>query len=146
MKNLFALFALLISLTLTAQDNVYVKKGVAIEGYDVTEYFNNHALKGMAMYQTTYEGNKYYFVNEKNKSKFEANPSAYIPAYGGYCAYAIGEKSKKVSIDPETFELKDGKVYLFYNSWGTNTLDLWNENNPEELRKKADLNWEKLKK
>ena len=70
---------------------------------------------------------------------------AYIPQYGGYCAYAVAESSKKVNIDPETFEIRDGKLYLFYNSWGNNTLKKWNKKNVKGLQKKADLNWEVIK-
>jgi hypothetical protein len=32
-----------------------------------------------------------------------------------YSAYSIGKQSKKVSIDPKTFKITDGKLYLFYN-------------------------------
>ena len=53
--------------------------------------------------------------------------------------------SKKVSVDPETFEIRDGKLYLFYNSWGINTLKKWKKNNVKGLQKKADQNWEAIK-
>lgn len=127
-----------------AQDNYYTKKGVAIEGYDVTEYFNNTAVKGTKEYSIAYDGATFYFASAENKILFETNPKKYIPQYGGYCAYAIGVKAKKISIDPKTYEIRDGKLYLFYNSFGTNTLGLWNKKDPEALRVKADENWEKI--
>ena len=65
--------------------------------------------------------------------------------YGGYCAYAIAVDSKKVSINPKTFEIRDGKLYLFYNAWGTNTLKLWQKENVKGLQEKADKYWEALK-
>ena len=68
-----------------------------------------------------------------------------MPEYGGYCAYAVGLKSEKVDINPETFEIRDGKLYLFYDSWGINTLTMWNEKGAQELKEKADKNWEKIK-
>jgi len=49
-----------------------------------------------------------------------------------------------VKIDPETYEIRDGKLYLFYNSWGVNTLDLWNKEGAEQLRIKADENWKSI--
>ena len=69
----------------------------------------------------------------------------YVPQYGGYCAYAIADKGKKVSIDPETFEIRDGKLYLFYNAWGTNTLKMWLKEDVKGLQEKADKNWEDIK-
>jgi hypothetical protein len=53
--------------------------------------------------------------------------------------------SKKVDVNPETFEIRDGKLYLFYNSWGNNTLKKWLAMNAQGLQEKADLNWELIK-
>jgi hypothetical protein len=50
-----------------------------------------------------------------------------------------------VDINPNTFEIRDGKLYLFYNAWGTNTLELWLKGNVKGLQKKADQNWEAVK-
>ncbi|WP_363928617.1 YHS domain-containing (seleno)protein [Winogradskyella sp.] len=88
---------------------------------------------------------KYKFASPKNLDIFLKTPEKYSPQYGGYCAYAVAVKSKKVNSDPETFEIRDGKLYLFYNSWGTNTLELWKKENVKGLQKKADQNWEAIK-
>lgn len=144
-KIVFYLFAFF-SVQLVAQTDYYTKKGVVIEGYDVTSYFNGTPLKGTKQFSVTYDGAEFYFANEKNKKAFQANPNKYMPQYGGYCAYAVGLKSQKIKIDPETFEIRDGKLYLFYNSWGTNTLDLWNKKGAEQLQLKADENWKSINK
>lgn len=144
MKNLFLLIVFFSTLNIWSQTDYYTKKGVAIKGYDVTEYFNNTAVEGSKEYSATYDGVVFYFATQANKEKFKANPKQFIPQYGGYCAYAVGAKGEKVSINPKTFEIRDGKLYLFYNSFGTNTLDLWNEENPEALKAKADENWIKI--
>tara|TARA_B100001063_G_C16313684_1_gene334163 strand:- start:200 stop:361 length:162 start_codon:yes stop_codon:yes gene_type:complete len=52
----------------------------------------------------------------------------------------MGTKGEKVSVNPEIFEIRDGKLYLFYNSWGINTLNLWITERATKLRKKADQN------
>jgi len=143
MKKLIIAISLLGTFTLWSQTDYYAKKGVVIKGYDVTEYFNNKALQGTKEFSSKYDGATFYFASKENKEKFEAAPEQFVPQYGGYCAYAVGLKEKKVSIDPETFEVRDGKLYLFYNKFGTNTLDLWNEQNPEELKAKADAYWSK---
>ena len=142
MKNTFLAFLLIISTTIVAQD-FNTKKGYVANGYDVVSYFNNKAIKGDKKFSTTYNGVKFKFSSHKNLKTFKNSPKQYLPQYGGYCAYAIGVTGKKVSINPKTFEIRDGKLYLFYNSWGTNTLDLWLKEDPVKLQKQADKNWGK---
>ncbi|MDB4170718.1 YHS domain protein [Polaribacter sp.] len=121
-----------------------LKNGVAISGYDPVAYFTEKkSLKGKKNISTTYMGVVYQFYSHANKQLFIKTPSQYEPQYGGYCAYAIGLKDEKVKINPKTFEIRDGKLYLFYNSWGTNTLELWIKEGAQELQKKADINWKK---
>ncbi|WP_339751609.1 YHS domain-containing (seleno)protein [uncultured Winogradskyella sp.] len=102
-------------------------------------------MEGSKTYSTTFDSVKYKFSSKKNLDIFLNNPEAYIPQYGGYCTYAVATNSKKVDIDPKTFEIRDGKLYLFYNSWGNNTLTKWLEENVKGLQKNADLNWEAIK-
>mgnify|MGYP001154063863 CR=1 FL=1 len=141
------LLAFLISLTyINAQSIDYnLKKGYVAEGYDVVEYFKNKAIEGHKAFTTTHDNVQYKLVSQENLNTFLKAPENYIPQYGGYCAYAIAIDSKKVSVDPETFEIRNGKLYLFYNSWGINTLKKWKKNNVKGLQKKADQNWEAIK-
>ena len=60
-----------------------------------------------------HEGATYYFKSEQNKQQFLKIPEKFLTQYGGWCAYAVGGKAEKVSIDPETFIITDGKLYLF---------------------------------
>ena len=140
MKHVITLLVLIISTSLYAQD-YNTKKGFVAEGYDVVSYFNNTSVKGNKKFVADYDGVQFKFSSKENLEIFNTSPKKYVPAYGGYCAYAIGAKGEKVSIDPETFEIRDGKLYLFYNSWGTNTLELWEEEGAEGLKIKADKNW-----
>jgi len=142
MKTLSLLFVLFIGFAATAQQMDYnLKKGYVAEGYDVTEYFNNNALEGDKAFTATHDGVKFMFASQENLDKFTASPEKFIPQYGGYCAYAVADKGKKVGIDPNTFEIRDGKLYLFYNKWGVNTLDKWVEEGPEKLKEQADAAW-----
>ena len=145
MKSLILLFTLTFS-SLSAQTIDYnLNKGFVANGYDVVAYFNNEAIEGDKKYSTSFDGIKYKFSSEENLKIFNAYPKKYIPQYGGYCAYAVAIKSDKVSINPKTFQIKDNKLYLFYNAWGTNTLDLWKKENDNLLKEKADKNWENIK-
>ncbi|MDT0556386.1 YHS domain-containing (seleno)protein [Patiriisocius hiemis] len=144
MKKKILLLLFFISTIAFSQEHVNLKKGYAAEGYDVVSYFSNTAEKGDKTYTATYEGVKYKFSNNKNKKTFLENPAMYVPQYGGYCAYAIALKGDKVSVNPKTFQIIDNKLYLFYNSWGTNTLEKWNEEGAEALQKEADANWKSI--
>lgn len=142
---LFFLAASLFTVSgMMAQKDFNKKKGVAINGYDVVSYFDGNAKKGTDTFTADYEGTTFLFLSEENLDKFEGNPEKYVPQYGGYCAYAVAVKGKKVSVNPETYEIKDGKLFLFYNRGNTNTLELWKNENPEELKKQADTNWQKI--
>jgi len=146
MKKTLMILFLGIGLTINAQSIDYnTSSGYALEGYDVVAYFSNTAKKGNSSYTATHDNVKYKFVSQANKDAFKADPAKYLPQYGGYCAYAVGARNKKVTPDPETFEIRDGKLFVFYKSWRRNTFDLWKKQGPAKLKAKADKNWEKLK-
>ena len=145
MKALLFIFFISISSTYAQQIDYNIKKGFIANGYDVVAYFNNETIEGNKSFITEFDGVKFKFSSQNNLDVFNSSPPKYIPQYGGYCAYAIAEKGEKVSINPETYEIRDGKLYLFYNAWGTNTLELWLKNNVKGLQEKADKNWVDLK-
>ena len=144
-----ALIFYLIVSTSVAQTDVREKQfnledGLAIQGYDPVAYFVQHkAVKGKSAYTHTKDGVKYYFSSGANRELFIKNSSMYEPQYGGWCAYAMGESGEKVEIDPETFKITDGKLYLFYNSLFNNTLPKWNKNEVS-LKSNADKNWKTI--
>lgn len=149
MKLLSIAFTLLLFVGAQAQSDdlrkkhFNIKKNIAIEGYDAVSYFSGKPAEGKSSLSHTVNGVMYYFSSTANLNLFKANPAKYEPAYGGWCAYAMGESGEKVKIDPETFKILDGKLYLFYNFWGNNTLEEWNKNE-KPLKSKADQNWKKL--
>jgi YHS domain-containing protein len=135
-------FGMLIASSQTTDYNT--KKDYVAKGYDVVAYFDNQAIEGEKEFTATYDGVKFKFSSATNLKTFNDAPEKYIPQYGGYCAYAIAIKSEKIDINPKTFEIRDEKLYLFYNSWGNNTLKTWKENNVKGLQSKADKNWEAM--
>jgi len=120
-----------------------VKKQVAIKGYDPVSYFSGQPKKGSKDNSFDYMGVLYYFYDNSNLEKFKSDPAKYEPQYGGWCAYAIGETGDKVKINPETYQILDGKLYLFYDFGGLNTLESWKKDQTN-LKRKADNNWQKL--
>ncbi len=127
------------------QTDYYVKKGFAIAGYDITSYFEDAPQEGSNEFVYEFDGTKFKFVSQENLEKFKANPEEFLPQYGGYCAYAIAYKGKKYKVNPETYEIRDGKLYLFYNAGRNNTLEKWIAEDPEKLRGLADAAWTKVK-
>jgi len=116
---------------------------LAIQGYDPVAYFKQgKAVKGTKEQALTHNGATYYFTSAQNKATFQTSPEHYEPKYGGWCAYAMGATGEKVDVDPETFKIVDGKLYLFYNSFFNNTLKLWNKDE-KNLHTKAEVNWKK---
>lgn len=141
MKDVLMVVILLTSMGTVAQSiDYHTKKGYVAEGYDVVAYFDDTALEGKNEFSTEHDGVNYKFVSKEHLETFKANSPKYIPQYGGYCAYAIAD-GKKVTIDPESFQILDGKLYLFYDSIFADTRKSWNEEGPEKLRQKADKNW-----
>jgi YHS domain-containing protein len=119
-----------------------VKKNIALEGYDPVSYFDGKPMEGKEELKLSYEGIVYQFSSQANLNKFKSKPTLYEPQYGGWCAYAMGESGEKVKVDPETFKILNGKLYLFYNFWGNNTLEDWNKNE-KKLLQSGDMNWKK---
>jgi YHS domain-containing protein len=149
MKNL--LFAILSIITFSGytqtdairKKNFNIDNGIAAEGYDVVSYFDGNPVAGKPSIKANYKGTNYLFVSQPNLTRFKSNPEKYVPQYGGWCAYAMGASGEKVKIDPETYKITDGKLYLFYNFWGNNTLTDWNKNE-QNLMNNANRNWNKI--
>ena len=117
--------------------------GLAIKGYDPVAYFSGKARDGKKDIRLDYQGITYCFATTTNREAFKANPTRYEPQYGGWCAYAMGAKGEKVEVNPETFKIVDGKLYLFYNKFFNNTLNSWNKDE-SHLKENADKSWTKI--
>lgn len=151
-KKLLNILFIFISLSTFAQNenrritSFNLEKKIALQGYDPVAYFKQgKAVKGKKEITATYEGVTYNFSMPVNKEYFLKNPSKYEPQFGGWCAYAMGDSGEKVEINPDTFKIIDGKLYLFYNAYFNNTLKSWNKDEVN-LKSKAEVNWKKIAK
>lgn len=114
---------------------------LALYGYDAVAYqAENAARKGTDEYTATYEGNTYRFASAANRDAFTANPSRYVPAFGGYCAYGVAQ-GHKVKVDPEAFRVVNGTLYLNYDK---GVQKKWLTDIPGNIAK-ANGNWPGLK-
>ncbi len=121
------------------------RDGLAIEGYDPVAYFpegGDKPVKGDARFEHTHEGVKYRFASRENLDRFKADPAKYEPAYGGWCAYAMGNNGTKVEIDPKSFTVENDRLFLFYKDFFTETRNSWLKDE-KSLLPKAEANWKK---
>lgn len=117
-----------------------LEDNIALQGYDPVSYFSGKPQKGKKTFSFVYQGIPYQFVSQANLNIFKKSPEKYEPAYGGWCAYAMGATGEKVTIDPETFQIRNGRLYVFYNALFNNTLEKWKKDETN-LNKKADQYW-----
>lgn len=121
-------------------------ESVALAGFDPVAYFEaggGRPQRGLIRLSVEHAGVTYRFANEKHRELFQKDPSRYLPAYGGWCAWAVGELGKRVDVDPESFELRDGRLFLFYRDPELDTRDLWRVN-AADLTAKAEANYPAL--
>lgn len=91
------------------------QNGVAVRGYDVVAYFTeSDSVPGLPSISTTHEGVTYHFSSEEHLALFNADPARYLPAYGGFCAYAVAN-GYTASIQPDLWVVHKGRLYLNFN-------------------------------
>ena len=85
---------------------------VMLAGHDVVAYFTlgRHA-PGLLRIKSVYQGVTFRFANEQHKALFDANPSKYLPQYGGYCANGMAYGIPWGG-DADTWLIVDGRLYI----------------------------------
>lgn len=117
------------------------EQGIALHGYDPVAYFTVGApTKGHASFTAKYEGASYFFASAENLKKFKANPAAFAPQFGGFCAMGVALE-KKLDGDPAVWKIVDGKLYLNVNA---DVSVAWQRDIPGNLEKANDY-WPEIK-
>ncbi|MEQ8362869.1 MAG: YHS domain-containing (seleno)protein [Cyclobacteriaceae bacterium] len=146
-KSILVVSAILVSTLTYAQDkkayNIDDSK-IALQGYSPVSYLDlGIAQVGLKEYKASYNGLNYYFTSQDQKKKFEANPTKYLPQYGGFCAFGVSVGAK-FRVDPNKFLVKDGKYFLFLYDLEVDAQQLWLAGKHKDLLSTADTNWNKL--
>lgn len=115
----------------------YSEGGIAIDGTDTVAYFKQgKPVAGSPDISHEWNGSKWLFSSEENRAAFVADPAAYAPQYGGYCAYAVSEGYTAPTV-PEAWKIVDGKLYLNYSKSVQST---WEQNQSKRILD-ADAKW-----
>ena len=113
---------------------------LAVGGYDPVAYFTEgQPLEGSGDFELEWNGATWRFASQANLEAFKAEPEAYAPQYGGYCAWAVAQ-GYTASTVPEAWHITDGKLYLNYS---LGVRDTWRQDIPGHIAK-ADGNWPKV--
>jgi len=124
-----------------ASDPVAVNTGyfgnVAIEGYDTVAYFTEHkAVKGSEEYSYEWLGASWHFASDEHRKLFEADPISYAPQFGGLCAEGMAYNEMTVNIEPEAWQIIDGKLYITAGAQFVEDM--------RAIRPRAEENWPKV--
>lgn len=129
-----------------AKPEIYVKQGGvfsagwehALGGYDTVAYHTQgKPVKGDPQFSTEYKGATWIFASQENLDTFLADPDAYRPQYGGYCAYALAAKGQLIHGDPLAWHIDNGKLYVNYDK---GTQKRWLQDKAGYIEK-ADAQW-----
>ena len=140
----FTLTAIFSAITLAAMAHAATPEvftgrfsNLAVGGYDPVAYFEENApVKGAKEFSFEYSGASWRFSSAENLEKFKADPSAYAPQYGGYCAWAAAQGYTAPG-NPQNWTVRGGKLYFNYND---KVQRDWLKD-PEGFIAKADANW-----
>jgi YHS domain-containing protein len=137
--SIFAVIAPQEAFARKAETYVGLLQKAALGGYDPVSYFSGKPVQGSEANQVVHNGGTYYFATPANAAKFKANPAAYAPQYGGYCAWAVAQ-GKTAPGDPKLWKVVGGKLYVNYNS---DIQKKWEKDIPGFITK-GDANWPKV--
>jgi YHS domain-containing protein len=125
-----------------AQDPVYTGRfsNLAVSGYDPVAYFDEgRPVEGDGRWTHDWRGATWRFASQEHLDRFKADPEAFAPRYGGYCAWAVSQ-GYTASADPEAWRIVDGKLYLNYDR---DVQKTWEQDIPGNIAKAAG-NWPKV--
>ncbi|WP_425092471.1 YHS domain-containing (seleno)protein [Tropicimonas sp. S265A] len=122
---------------LAAEPPVFANGGQAIRGYDPVAYFKQGApVRGTQAHTHRWNGAEWLFSSDANRAAFAADPEAFAPQYGGYCAWAVAE-GYTASTVPEAWKIVDGKLYL---NFSRRIQRRWERDIPGNIAR-GDGNW-----
>jgi hypothetical protein len=110
--------------------------GLALFGFDpVTYHVEQKPRPGLQDYELHHQNLVWRFRSAANREAFRADPSAYIPAFGGNDGFGVSQ-GVLVAGDPETFAMTARGVVLFRSAENRDRFTA-----DADLRRKAAADW-----
>lgn len=122
---------------MAAEPPVFAIDGIAIRGADPVAFFTDGApVQGSPDHALMWDGAIWHFSSAANMERFEMNPTAYAPRYGGYCAFAMSRGYIAASV-PEAWTIHEDRLYL---NFSLSVRSRWATDIPGNIAK-ADAHW-----
>ena len=139
--------ALTVAAPAFAVDEYNVSNGITLtgnplgmHGFDPVSMFKSEAPGlGDAVHTSAHNGIDYYFATAATKEQFDANPEAFLPQFGGFCAFGTA-MGYKFDGDPHVWKIVDDKLYL---NLSKAVSKRWNEDVPGYI-KTANEKWQTI--
>jgi hypothetical protein len=116
--------------------------GMALKGFDAVAYFLDHRpIRGSDTYTRTWNGVVWKFDSAEHRDLFAADPTHYAPQYGGYCAYAVANRTTAHG-SPKQWAVVNDRLFLNNNPLAKK---LWDKDRPGNIHA-GDQNWPQIPK
>lgn len=114
--------------------------GLSLGGFDAVAYFTEgRPVQGSADHTLSWNGAVWRFASAAHLEAFRANPEAFAPQFGGYCAWAASQGYIAPG-DPQVWRIVDGRLYLNFNA---RAQALWLQDVPGAIAR-GEANWPRI--
>jgi len=110
--------------------------GLALRGFDAVALHDGRVAAGFEQFSVTHEGAKWRFENAEALAKFRADPQLYLPAFGGFCSFAMS-RGFTATADPHAHHRVGDELFVFDSP---DFRDQWVSELPASLEKSRH-NW-----
>lgn len=98
---------------------------LGLGGMDALSFFeSSKPRRGTFDYKAEVGGMTYCFSSQSNLDRFVRRPEAFLPQFGGHCAFYCGLMGRMVPGDARAWRIVNGKLYL---ASGPNVAWLWDK-------------------
>lgn len=111
----------------------------AMDGLDAVDFLERgRPVPGRGDIATLWKGQVWHFATEENRSRFEADPRTFAPAFGGLCPVGLS-RGRRIPGDPRHVVVIGDRLYLAGSAGARQQL----QRHPEEILDQARAEWDR---